>query len=109
MQNDSVSLSVGSEQPAWRQHASALAFAAELVGKAYRLPDESSAEFSVFGCESVREPFDYRIYYDNIYGSIRCDCPAGQHGKACKHAGAVLQLLAGLAVVNPHPTTGRLR
>lgn len=82
----------------WRQRAIQLAVEAKLDGQAQRVPGKTAAgsPLETYRCISVTEPNDHFQVYDSSAGTIYCDCPAGFHGRPCKHAGAALLLITGL-------------
>lgn len=79
----------------WEGRALELAEAHHTTGTARLLAENELRAF--YGVRKDSAPAgEYLVRVDQLAGavhSVRCDCPAGQHGRACKHAGATLHAL----------------
>lgn len=81
-------------QSQWDARAIELAEAAHLTGTARLLSENELHSF--YGVRKSGPAGEYLVRVERIGGHVlhvRCDCLAGQHGKACKHAGATLYAL----------------
>ncbi len=73
---------------AWAQRARELCDAANLKYTGRLTGEQDGTECYLVPSEDRTS--EYLITHDVRTGRLRCGCPAGQHGRACKHAGAVL-------------------
>jgi hypothetical protein len=48
---------------------------------------EPGYRYCVPSCSTDGTAYEVRVHEDD---DISCNCPAGQHGRACKHIGAVI-------------------
>jgi SWIM zinc finger len=80
---------------AWEARALELAAAQHLTGTARLLAENELRAF--YGVRRSGPVGEYTVRVDRIAGELRrppsCGCMAGEHGKPCKHAGAVLHAL----------------
>jgi hypothetical protein len=78
----------------WEARALELAEAQHLTGTARVLAENSL--HAIYAVRRSSVTGEYLIHVLRIAGEVHrvsCDCVAGEHGKACKHAGAVLHAL----------------
>jgi hypothetical protein len=79
----------------WEARAIELAEAQHLTGTARQLAAVPLREF--WGVRKSSPAGEYTVRVEWWYGGdlrrIACTCPAGERGRACRHAGAVLHAL----------------
>ena len=88
----------------WNARALELAEAQHLTGTARELAGNETHQFFGVRKSSVTGEYIVRV----TRGHVSCDCVAGQHGHACKHAGAVLHTLQMRERATSQPDTDPL-
>lgn len=64
-----------------------LAEAAQLTGAAQLVEERNG--YRLYEVPSEDRARVYAVAYDSLNCTVRCSCLAGQHDRACKHAGSV--------------------